>query len=211
MNGVQVSIDAVGEKHDEIRRLRCFDKAIEGINLIDKYRKQYGKKVLISINYTVTPENYMDLYETWRYFQDKPIDLFKFIHLNFLVDEIPIAIDDAVLHEQIQKIKNEKSKFPVYFFPELNKEELRKYYKEKYFIDRYKHCNVINTHCYIDFKGNVRPHVRCIDIIFGNIREQKFMDIWNGEKFREFRESVARQPLEECKRCCGITSDRTQG
>ena len=34
-----------------------------------------------------SPKNYSDLYETFKFFQNKPIDLFKFIHLNFLVDE----------------------------------------------------------------------------------------------------------------------------
>ncbi len=210
LSGIQVSIDDLEEKHDSIRRLNgCFKRAVEGIELIDKYRRQNNKKVQIVVNFTVTPDNYSDLYETFNFFQKKPIDLLKFIHLNFMIDEIPIKVNPDVLYRQIQMIKR-KSKFPVYFFPEMTKEETNRYYKEKGFLERYTKCNTLSTHCYIDFNGNVRPHVRCVDTVFGNIKDEKFMDIWKGEKFQKFRELVRKHPLKECARCCGITTDRTQ-
>ena len=92
----------------------------------------------------------------------------------------------------------------------MNKKEMHDYYYSKDFLARFIHCSHPNTHCYIDFKGDVRPHVRCTNTVLGNIHEQPFMSIWKGEKFMNFRKALNKKPFKECARCCGITTDRTQ-
>ena len=48
--------------------------------------------------------------------------------------------------------------------------------------------------------GDVSP---CFNVVVGNIREQPFMDIWNGEKFRAHRMRLAQNgPYSICARCC---------
>lgn len=41
------------------------------------------------------------------------------------------------------------------------------------------------------------------DYFIGNVRKERFAEIWRGEKARKFREKLAREPLPICNRCCG--------
>lgn len=41
------------------------------------------------------------------------------------------------------------------------------------------------------------------DFRLGNVREEPFARIWQGEKARRFREKLAKEPLPVCARCCG--------
>jgi MoaA/NifB/PqqE/SkfB family radical SAM enzyme len=42
------------------------------------------------------------------------------------------------------------------------------------------------------------------DYSVGNINEQPFYEIWNGEKYKEFRRQLSKGLMPVCSRCCGL-------
>ncbi len=206
LKNIQVSIGGLEEKHDSIRRLNgCFKNAVDGIKKLVYYRKEYGSNLKIIIDFAICPDNYMDLYETYNSFKGDDIDLFKFPHMNFDPEEIPLKMDIDVLYNQIQKVKGD-GKIKYKFLPEISKKEMYDYYNKKGFLKGFERCFVPYTHCYIDFNYDVRPNARCIDIVFGNIKKQPLMEIWRGEKYNKFRETLKKHPFDYCQRCCGVTT-----
>lgn len=52
--------------------------------------------------------------------------------------------------------------------------------------------------------GSLTVLGRCFDVSMGNLATQSIKDIWDGEKYSEFRSFVSEHPnLEPCLRCCG--------
>lgn len=53
-----------------------------------------------------------------------------------------------------------------------------------------------------DERGEVRPCCAIHFVSFGNLSKDNFSEIWNGEKFRTFREKLlSEDPPEKCKDC----------
>jgi MoaA/NifB/PqqE/SkfB family radical SAM enzyme len=53
--------------------------------------------------------------------------------------------------------------------------------------------------------GDVYP---CsVDAHLGNIRERPILEIWNGEKYREYRRTLKENDLfSQCAKCCVLTN-----
>ena len=206
LSTIQVSIGGLGEKHDETRRLPgAFKRAMEGIEKLFFYKKQYNSNIRVIIDFAICPENCGDLYDTYCYFKKYSVDLFKFPHMNFTSPVFPVKIDVDLLWEQINKVKADGT-IKYKFLPELSKEEIREYYYDNKFMKGFTNCFIPYTHCYIDFNYDVRGNAKCVDLVLGNIKDKPFMEIWNGEKYRNFRQALKKQPFDYCKRCCGVTT-----
>lgn len=202
---IQISVDEIGNKHDEIRRLKgCFKNAVRGIKKLVYYKEKYNSKLKIFVNFTIFDENYMSMMKFLKYFEKFPLEFLKFSHVNFPISEIPRKIDTKKLYRLIKQIKGRKNKVRVKFLPDLNEKELYEYYHEKKFLKGYSKCYIPYTHCIIDYNGDVKPDARCTEEILGNIKKQKFLDIWYGEKYRKFRERLKKEPFKICIRCCGV-------
>jgi len=72
----------------------------------------------------------------------------------------------------------------------------------------HNHCEWLYYSTTIQWNGDVVPCCRDAqgEYIMGNIFEQDFYEIWNGEKFREFRRKVNsdQKNLELCRLCSGF-------
>jgi Fe-coproporphyrin III synthase len=60
-------------------------------------------------------------------------------------------------------------------------------------------CNAPWKGCRILPDGTVSP---CLHLTVGNIADQPFAEIWNGDRMRRFRQIVARRLFPGCARCC---------
>lgn len=231
--GIQVSIDGPPEIHNSQRRVKnSFEKAMEGIRLLDFYKRKYNKKLFIKINYTISNLNYNVIVEALNCFKNvKGINMVKLQTLSFITEKMknthnkilgdycPIttsSISDSVspqkvgvdeLYQQIKEIKKRKYPFLIDFIPNISytKGEIKKYfYNELKFLRNHTKCGAPYKNVYIDIKGDVRPHTRCYDIVMGNIKEKDFKKIWNGKKYREFRARIRKKAFPGCTRCCGV-------
>jgi radical SAM protein with 4Fe4S-binding SPASM domain len=72
----------------------------------------------------------------------------------------------------------------------------------------HNHCEWLYYSTTIQWNGDVVPCCRDArgDYIMGNILEQDFYEIWNGEKFREFRRKVNsdQKNIKLCQLCSGF-------
>lgn len=232
--GIQISIDGPPKIHDRIRRVKnSFHKAMEGISLLDFYKKKYNKKLFIRVNYTISNLNYHAIVEALDYFKKvKGIGMVKLQNLDFITDKMknvhnkvlgdycpitmssvsnfvdPQKVDVDKLYNQIQEVKRRKYPFLIEFIPNISysKDEIKQYfYDELKFLKKHTKCGAPYRSVYIDMKGDVRPFGRCYDLVMGNIKEENFKKIWNGKKYKEFRSRIRRRAFPGCARCCGLT------
>ena len=75
---IAISLDGIGEEHDELRKLPgCFDRAVKTINSLGELKKHYPN-LRIAIGTTVHGLNYKTVAKTARWARENlPIDLLK--------------------------------------------------------------------------------------------------------------------------------------
>ncbi|MFH1591799.1 MAG: radical SAM protein [Candidatus Woesearchaeota archaeon] len=225
LNFITVSIDGPNKLNNEIRgNPNAFDKAINGIALLKKHRKN-KKFPIITINVTISKYNFDKIKEMVKIAEDAGVDILQFQHQWFSDNKTAkqyhlwaknnlnlesnfiggfenyssLGIEVNKLKEQIEKIKSKKVFLRV--FPELTNNELNKYYAS---MDPVYTWRCVNPWfgTLIRPNGNVDP---CIDYTFGNIKEESFKEIWNNEKARFFRKKVKQiKYFPGCTRCCGF-------
>jgi MoaA/NifB/PqqE/SkfB family radical SAM enzyme len=110
------------------------------------------------------------------------------------------------LCSQLKTIKDKQRQMPfrVYTYPEMDPDDLARYYSAK---PRYLKSTCCSRWSRVDIMpdGTVTP---CLSYKVGNIRKESFMHIWNSSRYRDFRKKLNRQGAwPGCIRCCGLFSD----
>ncbi|NLW32391.1 MAG: radical SAM protein [Fibrobacter sp.] len=116
-------------------------------------------------------------------------------------------VDPAETAKQIREIKSiSKGKPSVpQFLPDIETEtQIRRYYSDHGWHCGYPSCDSIYYTAEISPDGRVTPCRDYQDYTCGNINEQPFYDIWNGESFKKFRHEMKRGLMPVCTRCCGL-------
>ena len=91
------------------------------------------------------------------------------------------------------------------FLPDITTEaQIRRYYGDHTWHCGYPECESIYFIAEISPDGRVTPCRDYQDYSSGNINEQSFYDIWNGEKFKTFRKEMQKGLMPVCTRCCGL-------
>lgn len=227
LDEINLSIDGCGELHDRVRGIEgLYERIKKGIDLI--VEKRNGKKPLINLQVTINPDNYDRLESIVKAAEELHADSITFHHLIFQTEDninetgkrfgelgvedwngfkyLP-GIDPEILAEQINVINNNKKRKPsINFYPNLQKDELIKYYSNpNWFPSSYKgKCKSSWICAYIFPDGKVRP---CLNFSydFGNLEESGFNGIWNSSKAKEFRRKLqdcGRFPV--CNKCTEI-------
>lgn len=231
---LSVSLDGTPIVHDRIRGVNgVYLKCISGIKRMQEYENDHKKKIKVKINCCISNYNYNVLFDFMNNLaQEISIDEITFSHLNF-VDEVmalkhnqkyldtypvttscidsvdPKLIDCKVLWENICKIIENNFSVHIGFIPNLYSEkEVFNYYNNPEYNINKNQCYVPWISTSIQANGDVIILARCcIKLNAGNIKEQKFHDIWRGEKLNEFRMQLKKDKVfPACTRCCGILS-----
>jgi len=235
LSEIQISIDGPPELHDVIRGVpKSFELARRGIQKLQELKKRAGKQTpRIYTNTTISNLNYDKLVEVFHSLKDLNLDFMRFQLANFVTEEMaerhnlqygdfvkaaPSSIslefnvtktDVDVLYNQIKELKQlqQTTTIKIRFFPQLSYEELRKYfYQHDKFLSNFRRCFYPWVIGAINSNGDVVPFLRCYDYVMGNIKTQKFTDIWNNNRFMQFRGGLKKGggALTACTRCCGI-------
>jgi radical SAM protein with 4Fe4S-binding SPASM domain len=94
---------------------------------------------------------------------------------------------------------------PVAFLPNLTDDEFPQYYTDHHATFGYTQCSSIFSTMEINNNGDVSLCRDYNDYVIGNIARQSLDEIWQGEKARQFRRSIASEGLMPvCRRCCGL-------
>ena len=119
------------------------------------------------------------------------------------------ADDIAVLDEQI-KIMRELSRPlsapAVTFIPNItDPQDLTQYYADHSSRFGYNQCVSIFQVVEVDSNGDISPCRDYHDYVVGNVKEHTISELFNSERFREFRRSIHNEGLMPvCSRCCGL-------
>jgi MoaA/NifB/PqqE/SkfB family radical SAM enzyme len=85
-------------------------------------------------------------------------------------------------------------------FPPLSRAEVRRYYTDPLAPIGPPKAVCLWLFTFVHPNGEVSP---CEGFNAGNLNDQSFMEIWNGERLREFRRTLLRSgTLPVCRRCC---------
>lgn len=226
LDTVNVSLDGPEEIHDRIRGVPgTFAKVVGGLDYLLELRGDQPTPRVV-LFYTITRHNYSGLVEFAQWAKQRHLDGIIYFHLRFfepgdyqenaLMMQAffggradcqegfvfdPGHIDTDVLIDQIQTLRSTQWGFNVQVQPDYPLEELPAYYHVKnYRRNTLTNCAIPWTNASIAPNCRVTP---CLELACGDLRENSFLEIWNGSKFRKFRRvirKVKRFPV--CHRCC---------
>jgi len=116
-------------------------------------------------------------------------------------------VDSQVTAQQIADIKKmSKGHSSVsQFLPDITTEaKIRRYYADHTWHCGYPNCESIYFIAEISPDGRVTPCRDYQDYTAGNINEESFYSVWNGENFKKFRREMQKGLMPVCTRCCGL-------
>lgn len=231
-----VSIDGPEPVHDEVRgRVGTFAKVKEGIETINRLKKQTGKGPVVRVRGTISPYNFEHIYSlvdiardlgadslnfnwTWfttresgKAYQKMMKEVFDTDAFSWIPFETDVILDpgrrskyDGIRAELI-KFQENRFDLPVSISPHIRPEQVEAYYEDIRETFGHRTCYSVYVKSYILPNGDVTPCPDFPDYICGNINEQPFLDIWNGERYRKWRLELKKRGLfPACNRCCDL-------
>ena len=228
LDELNVSLDGGRDLHDEIRGMPgLFDTIADGLRAIRRFKKEMGlKRPLINLQCTITKYNYRRLEELLKVCEDVGADSITFHNLIFLsedlienqksFDEILNSssadwegfifapdIDPEELYKKIRSISSTKHRFQIDFYPNFSLEELMEYYSNCSYLPSEYPARCISPWmvAYIFPDGEIRS---CLNFTYsyGNLKKDRFSELWNDEKAARFRKTLkANRLFPVCVRC----------
>lgn len=218
LNYLSISLDGKKEVHNELRgNARLFDAIMEGIDNVQGYCRELGKKnLMILVSMMVSSDTADQIEDVYRIALNKDIDWFNIQFLNYTtretceqahqyasshfgIEEIPWNgfcnprfndIDPNFVANQIKKILAMRKPVPISVMGGLSSTgQISKYY--------FSLEPIRNNICYIPFTGmHIVPPGKaafCIDYPFyeyGDLREETVESIWYGKRATDFRKDM---------------------
>lgn len=223
---LNVSIDGPPALHNEIRGKKdVYERATKGIIQFKEAAQKRGYTPEILVNCTVMNLNYTRLVDFYDSISTLPVDRVNFVNMNFVTEQMaqkhnlkwgkkypatvnclseevqPGLIDIEVLSRQMEAVQ-ERGGDRVSFLPMLDKEQLQKFFHKPMEFMGHIPCMSSWFIAQVMADGEVIPYTRCYHVPLGNVNEQSFMDIWNGEKAMAWRRDLRKQGrFPACARC----------
>ena len=228
-----ISIDGGKNAHDSIRGLEgSFDRTIDAIKNIQEIKKKKDKEFpSIRINCVISSLNANELNDMVDVAAELGVEL-QFQHVmwltkvtvqrhirlmreQFSIDDLTMkgfennlnALDIDTLVDTVGAVKKKADNMNVrLFFQQFDDaKSLRTWYGTS------KVIHAGHSGCYYPHRGRIRSNgdvTPCpfISYAFGNIKQQAFNKIWNGERARHFRKVFRENGriFPGCIRCCKI-------
>lgn len=212
-HGLFVSLDGFEATNDRIRGEGSYRRVLAGFEAINREKERQGSHYpYMGVVTTVSNLNYRDLYAlaeatkdfklAWHiynlgtYTNDAIIAsqrAFMKEHLDTDIACLPgyatgynEGIDGQELYDILTRIHAMDIDHPIITVPALEPDKIDIYYG-KLDVPVRTHCSVPWSQANIDYNGDVHFCADYNDYPLGNIREQSFFDIYNGERARKFR------------------------
>jgi len=229
-HAVFVSLDGFEETNDKIRGEGSYRRVVEGFKEINRQKEKQGSHLPhMGIVTTVSNLNYRDLYRLAEAAQEFKLSWHIF-NLGTYTNDAIVAkqrvfmkekldtdikclpafatghndgIDGQEFYDVLTKIHEMQSDHPRITVPALEPDKINIYYHQLDTLVR-THCTVPWSQANIDYNGNVHFCADYPDYVIGNIKEQSFFDIFNGERAQKFRNTLKESPdgiFPGCVRC----------
>lgn len=217
-----VSVDGPQVIHDQVRGPRSYERLERGIAAI----LRQPARPLVFVSTAITDLNYRHLLDTYQLARGWGVDAMNFNHLWMQTDDaagthnaefstlfradhvswglLPNRIDVTAVADQIEAIRrlNSRGDHLVVETPSLSRLEMAVWYESPA-----RPVKWTTTRCaWIQMKiapdGKVNP---CRGWDAGNLVREHAMRLWNGPRYRQLRQVLARHgTLPICARCCAI-------
>jgi MoaA/NifB/PqqE/SkfB family radical SAM enzyme len=225
------SLDGPRDAHDAVRGVPgTFDRAMAGLEKLREAKARTGRRrprlnltsVVYEASYTRLPEllpiaeqigadaltvHHLIFYDRATYdrhnaFFEKRFGTRCHDWEGFVTDCLP-AIDPEQVLAVRDRMLATPSPVAVSFYPNLTDDEVRRWYGGFDFAPTsYSgRCQSPWMVAYVFPDGSVRPF-HSMNFVAGNLRESSFGDLWNNERYRDYRRTVkqcGRFPI--CSRC----------
>ncbi len=176
---------------------------IEGIIAeCSSYKEKKGPVISINCPVDIVKETGTELDAIAQRIEKTPARYLTFQHSqSVLADSPPAAGEDII--SGIKKVKNNSYKIPVFFFPAVKDKDLQAYYSDPDFPGLKRKCLLPWFDVFIRPNGDVVPCDE-VDLVVGNVKDDKLRDIWNNGLYREFRKGIQQKGVSFpiCRRCC---------
>ena len=233
VDAVMVSIDGPQEVHDRIRGMSgSFQRIADGIAALRAARNGNGARPEIIVNTTISPGNQHALLPTYETVEAMGADQMILSQLWFTTEQIGQAneayfqekfnahagswrgfvmdvstLDAGRIADQMREMARRTSPMKLRFLPDLAPAQVGEYYARPEEAFGKTRCLVPWLEAEILPDGNVTPCSDRPDLIVGNVRQERFRDIWNNATYRKFRRAMREDGLfPYCSRCCGLWS-----
>lgn len=214
-----ISVDGPHAIHDRVRGGQSFERLAAGLETI----LSKPRRPVVFVSMAISDLNYEHLIPMYELAQGWGVDGINFNHLwmqthkmteaynarfsLFEADEVawdihPERVDADVVADSIAAIRRRArfSSLMVNQTPDLNRSDTRIWYSEPERFAKYTstRCAWVRMKVWPD--GSVKP---CREWKAGNVATHHAMEVWNGEMFRSFRQTLAvHGTLPICARCC---------
>lgn len=223
---LNVSLDGPPGLHNSIRgRPNTFERATAGVKIFKAAAQRLGIKTEVIAPFTITNLNFDRLVEFVNALEPYPFDRINFNYMTFVTKEMadehnsiwdgryhatemclneevdPERVVPEMLHEQIEQLKARRDP-RLAFLPDFSLQELRRYFRKPFEFMGETPCMSTWYFAQIMANGEVIPFTRCYQVKLGNINEQSFMAIWDGENARAWRRDLRKHKrFPACTRC----------
>ena len=230
---ILVSFDGPEKIHDACRGVKgSYSTAVNGLAELKKEKKaQKKKKPYILTSLTLSQTNVTHIEETLQLNTEiMPYLLVVYLswftsedigkkHSEILKSELDVdtytwqSYTRRFSREELQpfvdaidKVRSNKWAFDSIVVPDLKGEDVRDYYLHPEKMFNYSKCPTPFMMVDIMPNGDVMTCRDFIDVKVGNINESHLLDIWNNERFVNFRKLLIKKGgiLPQCSRCCGL-------
>lgn len=229
LDSIQVSLDGPRDVHNEIRGGDFYERAIEGLKIINQH-----SNIMVIVNCTISNLNYPYLLDFLNEInKEVKVDLLKFQFLDFVSEEMkarqndhypvkcttssisefvdPRKVDVKKLGEQLRAIKpaNYTNIKEIAIVPFITSENgLEDYFNvEGWRIEDNDKCNLPWRSFTFRTDGKIIVNMRCFNYVYGDFNKNSIEEIWvEGEKINWFRNELkkVKQCFPFCTRCCGV-------
>jgi MoaA/NifB/PqqE/SkfB family radical SAM enzyme len=232
VDSLSISVDGPNETHDFIRRREgSFKHILDSLTNLAEAQQELGRSnPSVGITCTVSALNQANFSEVLDWLKDfKVISSVEFEYMFYTerwaekatekLIPLPVApkeedqvlpfylrdVDVDLFHDQVQRTlaKGKEYKMNVAFQPPLTtKEEIGK----RFFDVTHAYVET----CFYPWKAaRVNPYgdvYSCsIDAAFGNVRQAPFSQLWNGEAYQLFRQTLKKNGIfPKCTKCCAL-------
>ena len=202
---IRFSVASMEENsYDKLQRGKKGDLEKVKINLADaiKIKRDKKLKTTLGVQCLLMPENMMQLENMARQLKEIGVDYFTIKpYSQHLHSKNTFKINYKEMLEFEQEIKKYATKdFSIYF----RANAMEKMHQVK----SYDRCYGLPFMTHIDAKGNVWPcvaHIGRKEFCYGNIYEQTFEQIWEGEKRWQIVKEINALDINEiCREACRL-------
>ncbi len=109
------------------------------------------------------------------------------------------------IRQELQQLFRNREKILITLSPGIKPEQVERYYTDIHETFGSDRCYSVWLKSYVLPNGDVTPCPDYPDYICGNITQSRFMDIWNGDRYRAWRRELKKRKLFPiCYRCCDL-------